>query len=107
MAAIAGLESLKEACHVTLTSDSRYVIDAMSKGWIQSWKKKGWSRGKNKPLKNTDLWQRLLAASLDHDISWQWVRGHSGHPENERCDELAVNAASQNGNPPDEGYSPE
>ncbi|NOY01050.1 MAG: ribonuclease HI [Verrucomicrobia bacterium] len=107
MAAIAGLESLKEPCSVTLTSDSKYVIDAMDKGWIQSWKQKGWTRGKKKPLKNADLWQRLLKASLDHDISWQWVKGHAGHPENERCDELAVAAASQKGSPPDEGYLPD
>ncbi|MFK5922216.1 MAG: ribonuclease HI [Verrucomicrobiota bacterium] len=107
MAAIAGLESLKEPCQVSLTSDSKYVIDAMDKGWIQSWKKKGWSRGKNKPLKNPDLWQRLLKASEDHEMTWLWVKGHAGHPENERCDELAVAAASQKNSPPDEGYQPE
>ncbi len=107
MAAIAGLESLKEPCQVSLTSDSKYVIDAMDKGWIQNWQKKGWSRGKNKPLKNPDLWQRLLKASEDHEMTWLWVKGHAGHPENERCDELAVAAASQKNSPPDEGYQPE
>ena len=107
MAAIAGLESLKEPCAVTLTSDSKYVIDAMNKGWIEGWKQKGWTRGKKKTLKNADLWQRLLKATENHDITWEWVRGHTGHPENERCDELAVAAASQEDNPPDEGYLPE
>ena len=107
MAAIAGLESLKEPCTVTLTSDSKYVIDAMNKGWIEGWKMKGWTRGKKKPLKNADLWQRLLKATEGHNITWEWVRGHTGHPENERCDELAVKAASQDYNPTDEGYLPE
>jgi len=107
MAAIAALESLKESCVVTLTSDSKYVIDAMTKGWIQGWQQKGWTRGKKKPLKNADLWQRLLKVSQDHDITWEWVKGHAGHPQNERCDELAVAAASQNDSPPDEGYLPE
>lgn len=107
MAAIAGLEALKVPCAVTLTSDSRYLIDAMTKGWIQGWKRKGWTRGVKKPLKNADLWQRLMSATADHDITWRWVRGHAGHPENERCDELAVAAASRSGNPPDEGCLPE
>lgn len=107
MAAIVGLESLKEPCEVTLTSDSKYVIDAMNLGWIEGWRQKSWTRGKKKPLKNADLWQRLLKATQNHDITWQWVRGHTGHPENERCDELAVTAASRKDNPPDEGYQPE
>ncbi len=107
MAAIAGLESLREPCQVTLTSDSKYLIDAMNLGWITGWQKKGWTRGKKKPLKNADLWQRLLQATQGHDITWQWVRGHTGHPENERCDELAVSAASRQNNPPDEGYRPD
>ena len=107
MAAIAGLESLKEPCTVILTSDSKYVIDAMNKGWIHGWRQKGWTRGKKKLLKNADLWQRLLKSTQDHDITWQWVKGHAGHPENERCDELAVAAASRDGSPPDEGYLPE
>jgi ribonuclease HI len=106
MAAIVGLESLKERCAITLTSDSRYVIDAMTKGWIHGWQAKGWTRGPQKPLKNADLWQRLARATSGHDITWQWVRGHTGHPENERCDALAVAAANAAGNPPDEGYRP-
>ena len=104
MAAIVGLESLKEPCRVTLTSDSRYLVDAMTKGWIESWKSKNWTRGIKKPLKNADLWQRLFRVVADHEINWTWVKGHTGHPENERCDELAVAAASQKDNPPDEGY---
>ncbi len=107
MAAIAGLESLKEPCMVTLTSDSRYVINAMTKGWIQGWEQKGWTRGPKKPLKNADLWRRLAKSAADHDITWKWVRGHAGHPENERCDALAVAAASRDDNPPDEGHLPE
>ena len=92
MAALIGLESLNEPCLVTLFSDSRYLIDAMTKGWIEGWKQKGWSRGKQ-PLKNADLWKSLYTASSKHTISWQWVKGHAGHPENERCDQLATMAA--------------
>jgi ribonuclease HI len=107
LAAIVGLESLKSPCQVTLTSDSRYLIDAMNKGWIKGWQRKGWSRGPNKPLKNADLWQRLAKITPGHDITWKWVRGHTGHPQNERCDELAVAAASRKNNPPDQGYRPD
>ena len=107
MAAIAGLESLKAPCKITLTSDSRYLINAMNKGWIQGWECKGWARGPKKPLKNADLWQRLAKITPPHDITWKSVRGHVDHPENERCDELAVAAASKKNNPPDEGYLPE
>lgn len=107
MAAIAGLESLKAPSKVTLTSDSRYLIDAMTKGWIHGWRQKGWSRGPKKPLKNADLWQRLAKTVTGHEVTWKWIRGHTGHPENERCDELAVAAASRKNNPPDKGYRPD
>lgn len=105
MAALAGIEALSEPCQITLYSDSRYLVDAMSKGWLHGWKKKGWSRGPNKPLKNVDLWKRMAEAVRDHKISWQWVKGHAGHPENERCDELATSAADRRGNPSDSGFT--
>jgi len=92
-AVIAGLEALKEPCHVVLTSDSQYVVNAVTKGWLAGWKKKNWIRAKNEPVPNTDLWQRLLSAMEKHTVEWVWVRGHNGHPYNERCDRLAVAAA--------------
>lgn len=94
LAAIVALEALKKPCAVELISDSKYVIDAMRKNWIGGWKKKGWSRGPNKPLKNADLWQRLDKAHAPHEMVWSWVKGHAGNPMNERCDELAFGSAS-------------
>ena len=88
MAAIAALESLKRAVPVVLTTDSTYVKDGITK-WIHNWKKNGWRTANKKPVKNADLWQRLEAALADHDVRWEWVKGHAGHPENERADELA------------------
>ncbi len=93
MAAIVGLEALNRPCDVELYSDSQYLIRAFNQHWIDSWVKKGWKRGKNENVKNVDLWQRLLAASRPHHISWCWVKGHDGQPENERCDALARAAA--------------
>ncbi len=93
MAAIAGLEALTKPCEVKLYSDSQYVINAFNKGWLDSWIKKGWKRGKNEPVKNVDLWKRLLEATKPHNIEWIWVKGHAGHPGNERCDFLATTAA--------------
>ncbi len=93
MGAIAGLEALNRPCEVELYSDSRYLVNAFNQHWIDSWIKKGWKRGKNEPVKNTDLWNRLLKAAGPHTISWHWVKGHDGHPENERCDRLATGAA--------------
>ena len=104
LAAIAGLEQLRQPSRVTLTSDSRYLVDAMTKGWRHGWKKKGWTRGKGKRLRNEDLWKRLDSARVPHDVTWKWVRGHAGHRENERCDELAVTAADGDGKLVDEGY---
>lgn len=89
-AAIVGLETLKEPCKVIITSDSKYLVDAVEKGWLYGWQKKGWRRGKNEPIPNTDLWQRLLPQLGRHSVEFNWVRGHAGHPENERCDSLAV-----------------
>ncbi|MFC5050117.1 ribonuclease HI [Rubritalea spongiae] len=104
MAAIVALEALKKPCAVELVSDSKYVIDAMRLGWIHGWKKKGWSRGPNKPLKNAELWQRLEKAAASHQMTWTWVKGHAGNPMNERCDELAFGCAEGDNLPVDEGF---
>ncbi len=88
MAAIAGLEALRTPCKVVLTTDSRYVMDGITQ-WMANWKKRGWKTASKQPVKNVDLWQRLDAAAAPHEIDWQWVKGHSGHPGNERADELA------------------
>ena len=93
MAAIAGLEALSRPCEVDLYSDSQYLVKAFTEHWLDSWQKKNWKRGKNEDVKNVDLWKRLLKAAGPHKITWHWVRGHSGHPENERCDALATAAA--------------
>ena len=93
MAAIVGLEALLRPCQVELYSDSKYVVDAFNQHWIDSWIKKGWKRGKNEPVKNVDLWQRLLKAKAPHQVTFIWVKGHAGHPLNERCDTLATTAA--------------
>ncbi len=106
LAAIAGLEILREPCHVTIFSDSRYLVDAQSKGWIEGWKEKGWRKKDKSAVKNVDLWMRLERASEGHRIEWQWVRGHDGHEMNERCDILATEAADgKRGDPVvDEGF---
>lgn len=88
MAAIVALESLKRDAKVAITTDSTYVRDGITK-WIHGWKKNGWKTSAKKPVKNVDLWQRLEAALASHDVTWHWVKGHAGHPENERADELA------------------
>ena len=91
-AAIRALEALKRPCRVKLATDSRYVMDGLTK-WIHGWKRKGWRTADGKPVKNADLWQELVAASTPHRIEWEWVRGHAGHPDNERADRLASEAA--------------
>ncbi len=88
MAAIQALETLKRPVRATLHTDSTYVKDGITR-WIHNWKKKGWKTANRKPVKNVDLWQRLEAAIAPHDVEWRWIRGHTGHPENERADELA------------------
>ena len=93
MAEIAGLEALNRPCEIELYSDSKYVVDAFNQHWIDGWLKKGWKRGKNEPVKNVDLWKRLLKAKEPHQITFIWVKGHDGHPQNERCDTLATTAA--------------
>ena len=88
-AAIAALELLSEPCAVELHSDSRYLIDAMTKRWIPGWIRRGWKTSNNQPVKNQDLWLKLAALAERHTIDWRWVKGHAGHAENERCDALA------------------
>ncbi len=92
-AVIQGLSALKEPCDVTLCSDSRYVCDGLSKGWARNWQKNGWRKADGKPALNADLWEQLLTLLDTHHVRIVWVRGHDGHPENERCDRLAVAAA--------------
>ena len=97
MAVIAEMEALKKTCNVALYSDSQYVIKAFNEHWIDGWMKKGWKRGKNEPVKNVDLWKRLLKAIEPHNVTFIWVKGHDGHPQNERCDTLATTAADGDG----------
>lgn len=92
MAAIEGLNALKRPCRVTLSTDSRYVMDGLTK-WIHGWLKNGWKTADKKPVKNAELWQALLAAAKPHRVEWVWVKGHAGHPDNERADKLASDAA--------------
>jgi ribonuclease HI len=90
---IKGLEALKEPCQVTVTSDSKYVVDAFNKGWLENWVNKGWVKSDRKPVLNKDLWERLLELTKKHKVSFCWIEGHNGHRENERCDCLAVEAS--------------
>ncbi|AGL01539.1 ribonuclease HI [Desulfoscipio gibsoniae] len=92
MAVIKGLESLKEPCLVTVYSDSKYVVDAITKGWVTRWRAKGWMRNSKERAKNIDLWQRLLQLAEGHQIRWVWVKGHADNEYNNRCDRLAVDA---------------
>lgn len=96
MAAIAGLEALNRPCEVDLYSDSSYLINAFNEHWIDGWLKSNFRRGKKNEVKNIDLWERLLKAAEPHLIHWHWVKGHAGHPQNERCDRLATGAADGN-----------
>jgi ribonuclease HI len=104
MAAIAGLEALKEECKVTLYSDSEYLVNAMSRGWAQRWRANGWKRTRREKAVNPDLWERLLQLCEHHEVRFNWVKGHAGTPENIRCDELAMQAAQQPDLSDDEGY---
>ncbi len=89
-AVIEGLKALKEPCLVTLTTDSKYVCDSITKGWVYGWQKRGWVKSDKKPALNVDLWEQLLPLLEKHKVTFVWVKGHAGHPENERCDRLAV-----------------
>ncbi len=104
MAAIAALDSLESKSTVILHSDSKYLVDAVNKGWAKKWQANGWKRNKKEKAKNPDLWQRMLDLCQKHQIDFVWVKGHAGIPENERCDTLAVQAASKPNLPADEGY---
>jgi ribonuclease HI len=95
-AAIRGLGALTEPCRVELHSDSKYVLDGMTK-WVEGWKKRGWVNASKKPVRNADLWHELIDVAARHEVTWHWVRGHSGHPENERVDRLASDEAERVG----------
>lgn len=94
-AVIMGLSALKEPCSVKLVTDSKYVADAIGKGWARNWQKNNWRKADKKPALNSDLWERLLELVDTHDVMIEWVKGHAGHPENERCDRLAVDFYKQ------------
>lgn len=104
LAAIVALETLKRPCDIVLTTDSQYVRQGITQ-WIHNWKRRGWRKADKSPVVNIDLWQRLDSAITRHQIDWQWVKGHAGHPENERCDELA-RAAAESPSQDDTGYQP-
>ena len=104
LATIEGLASLTESCHVTLTTDSQYVKQGINQ-WIHNWRKNGWKTAAKKAVKNVDLWQRLDTLTQQHTIEWRWVKGHSGHPQNERCDELARTAAEGSSLKADTGFT--
>ena len=93
MAVIVGLEALTKPCEVLVVSDSKYVTDAFNQHWMDSWLKNNWKTSTKKPVRNVELWKRLLEAMKPHEVTFSWVKGHDGHPENERCDKLATTAA--------------
>ena len=95
LAVIEALKALKEPCDITLYSDSKYVCDAISKGWAKKWQQNGWMRNKKDPALNPDLWEQLLNLIEKNNVQIVWIKGHAGHPENERCDKLAVLAAQK------------
>ena len=95
MGVIRGFEELKKPCRVHVVTDSQYVVKAFNEGWLEKWKSHGWKGSDKKPVKNIELWQRLLEAMKGHEHIFEWVKGHAGHPENERCDRLAVAAADK------------
>ena len=103
-AAIAALEALKRPCCVTLYSDSRYLVDAMEKSWARRWRANGWKRNRTQSAINVDLWARLLDICAKHEVTFLWVQGHAGHPENERCDRLSAAAAQAKELETDVGY---
>lgn len=104
MGCIVGFEALNRPCKVQVYSDSKYLVDAFNQQWIDKWVANGWKRGKTGPVKNIDLWKRLLAAIEKHDVSFNWIKGHADHPENERCDMLATTAADSEDLLEDYGY---
>ncbi len=105
-AAIRGLEALKKPCDAVLVTDSQYVFNGIEKGWAKRWKEKGWMRSRREKAQNADLWEKLLELCEGHRVRFQWVRGHAGNTENERCDRLAQEAAKRPDLPSDPGYQP-
>ena len=105
LAAIVGLEALKEPCKVMLYSDSKYLTDAINKGWLRSWESRGWKKADKSPVLNRDLWERLISLLDKHSVTFYWLKGHDGHPENERCDAMAREAYSSDGLFEDEMYN--
>mgnify|MGYP002626414049 CR=1 FL=1 len=107
LAVVVALEALLRPCAVEVHSDSQYVVNAFNQRWVQGWVRRGWKTASKQPVKNVDLWRRLLAAIEPHQVSWVWVKGHAGHPLNERCDELATTAADGLAGPllEDEGFA--
>lgn len=104
LAAIVGLEALKKPCDVELTSDSKYLVDAINQKWLEGWIKKGWKGANKQPVKNVDLWQRFLKAKEPHNVKFIWIKGHAGHEFNERCDKMAVASANSDNLLADEGF---
>ena len=105
MAAIVGLKALKEKCEATLYSDSEYLVKAITKGWVKRWRKNNWRRNRKEKALNPDLWEQLLQLYEYHQVEFKWVKGHAKSAENNRCDELALEAAQQSNLPVDEGYN--
>lgn len=105
LAAIVGLEALKKPCDVELTSDSKYLVDAFNQKWIDGWIKKGWVGSNKQPVKNQDLWKRLLEAKKEHNVKFIWIKGHNGHAYNERCDQMAVQSSNSENLLEDEGFT--
>jgi ribonuclease HI len=105
LGAIIALEALKKQSKVNLYTDSQYVVNGIEKGWARGWKSKGWKLSSGKPAKNSDLWDRLLNVIDQHEVKMHWVKGHAGDAENERCDQLAVDAANSNNLIDDDGYT--
>lgn len=103
-ACIEGLRALKQRCSVVLFSDSKYVVDSITKGWARRWQANGWKKDNKHTAENVDLWEQLLQLCDQHDVEFRWTRGHAGNKDNERCDQLAVQAANRQGLPTDEGY---
>lgn len=107
LAVIVALECLKQPCEVTVYSDSQYLVNAFNQHWIEGWMRRDWKNSKKDPVKNDDLWKRLVRETKQHDVTFVWVKGHAGHQENERCDELATAAADGEDLIEDDGYRPE
>ena len=103
-AAIQGLLALNEPCRVELYTDSKYLADAIEKQWLAGWQKNNWKTAAKKPVKNQDLWVQLLPLLVQHQVNFCWLKGHAGHPENERCDQLARSWAGRSGLPVDTGF---